>query len=135
LLGVNKAMDAFEATWYPRIGKDATKELRRFRKTALLCPAIGVVCSWAAGLLVGSGSVGDAIGLLLAAVAAGCCALFVGAQWRTAAAVSVWFGVPRRWWLPRMNPARFDEWRTANGFRTPDERRATDRSAIVPREK
>ena len=116
---------AFEATWYPRIGKDATKELRRLRTTAFLAPGAGAVCAVGAGLLIGTSAVGDAIGWLLAAGAASFWAMFTLAQWRTAAAVSAWYGVPRRW-LPRMTPARFDEWRAANGFRTPDERTAAD---------
>ena len=114
----------FEDTWYPRIGKDATEELWRFRRAALVNPTVSVVFAVGAGALLGDGAVGDVIGAMLAA---GCIVyfwLFIRAQWRTAAAVSVSFGVKRMRWLPRMTPQRFDEWRQLRGLMTPEERLA-----------
>jgi hypothetical protein len=113
----------FESTWYPRMGKDAAEQLRRLQRSVWFVP-LGLVFSLGAGALFGTSSAGDAIGGVCVLGAVICLGLWINAQWRTAAAASVWFGVKRRWWLPRMTPQRFDEWRTANGFRTPDERRA-----------
>lgn len=118
----------FESTWYPRIGKDAAEELRRGRRTALLGPVNGV-CAVGAGLLIGTSPLGDVIGGVLVIACVVYLGLFVRAQWRTAAAVSVWFGVKRMRWLPRMTPQRFDEWRRLRGFMTPDERLAAARAA------
>jgi hypothetical protein len=80
--------------------------------------------AWA-GALIGKGTVGDVIGVVLAMTCVVYVGMFIGAQWRTAAAVSVWFGVKRMRWLPRMTPQRFDEWRQLRGLMTPDERLAT----------
>ena len=118
------AQTDFEATWYPRIGKDAAEELRRFRRAALLNPPVGVACAVGAGALIGKGTVGDVVGIVLAMISVVCVGMFIRAQWRTAAAVSVWFGVKRMRWLPRMTPQRFDEWRQLRGLMTPEERRA-----------
>jgi hypothetical protein len=117
----------FEGTWYPRIGKDAAEELRRYRRTIWLV-LLGVVCAVGAGALIGKGTAGDVIGVVLAMISVICVGMFIRAQWRTAAAVSAWFGVKRMMWLPRMTPQRFDEWRQLRGLMTPDERLAADDS-------
>lgn len=113
----------FESTWYPRIGKDAAEELRRARRTAWLGP-LAAVFAVGAGALIGKGTVGDVIGVVLAIACVVYVGMFIRAQWRTAAAVSVWFGVKRMRWLPRMTPQRFDEWRQLRGLMTPEERLA-----------
>ena len=117
------ARSDFERTWYPRIGKDAAEELRRARRTALLGP-LAAVFAVGAGALIGKGMVGDVIGSVLAITCAGYVGMFIRAQWRTAAAVSLWFGVKRMRWLPRMTPQPFDEWRQLRGLMTPEERLA-----------
>lgn len=99
----------FEATWCPRIGKDAAEELRRARRTAWLGP-FNAVSAVAAGVLIGTTPAGDAIGIALVVGLVVSFGIFVRAQWRTAAAISLWFGVKRMRWLPRMTPQRFDEW-------------------------
>lgn len=114
----------FEDTWCPRIGKDATEELWRFRRAARVDPSVGVVSAVGAGALIGQGTVGDVIGVVLAMACVVFVGMFIRAQWRTAAAVSVWFGVKRMRWLPRMTPQRFDEWRQLRGLMTPEERLA-----------
>jgi hypothetical protein len=114
----------FEATWYPRVGKDATDELWRLRRVALINPPVSLVCAVGAGALIGTGTAGDVIGSVLAMACVVYFAGFIRAEWRTAAAVSAWFGVKRMRWLPRMTPQRFDEWRRLRGLMTPDERRA-----------
>jgi hypothetical protein len=118
----------FEATWYPRIGKDAAEELRRARRTAWLGP-LNAVSAVAAGVLIGTSPVGDAIGVALVVGLLISFGIFVRAQWRTAAAISLWFGVKRMRWLPRMTPQRFDEWRHLRELMTPDERLSADHSA------
>jgi hypothetical protein len=50
--------------------------------------------------------------------------VYIGAQRRTAAAICEWFAVTDMRVLPLMTPERFDKWRQANGYRTPDERAA-----------
>jgi hypothetical protein len=117
----------FEATWYPRIGKDAADELRRARRTAWLGPLIGVFAV-GAGALIGKGTIGDEIGVALVVGLLIGLRIMFGAYWRTAAAVSLWFGVTRMRWLPRMTPQRFDEWRRLRGLVTPDERCSADHS-------
>jgi hypothetical protein len=110
----------FEATWYPRIGKDAAEELRRGRKIVtfgIATPLFAV----GAGLLIGTGVRNDMIGVALAAVVAVYIVMFIRAQRRIAAAMSDWFGVKIKG-LPRMNTKRFDDWREKCGLRTPDER-------------
>ena len=116
----------FEATWHPRIGKDAAEDLRRARKTARLGP-LAAVFAVGAGALIGRGAVGDAIGVVLALGAVVYVWRFIRAQWRTASAVSAWFGVKQMRWLPRMTPERFDEWRQLRGLMTPGERPSADR--------
>jgi hypothetical protein len=113
----------FETTWYPRTGKDAAEELRRYRRTALLGLPIAV-SALGAGVLIGTGTLGDVIGGVLAIACVVLVGMFSRAQWRTAAAVSVWFGVKQMRWLPRMTPQRFDEWRQLRGLMTPEERAA-----------
>jgi hypothetical protein len=122
------AKSDFEATWYPRIGKDAAEELRRGRRTAWLGPLI-CVFAVGAGLLIGTSPLGDAIGVVLAIACIVYMGMFIRVQWRTAAAMSLWFGVERMRWLPRMTPQRFDEWRHLRGLMTPDERLSADHSA------
>ncbi len=117
----------FEATWNPRIGKDAAEELRRARRTAWLGP-LTAVFAVGAGALIGKGTAGDVIGVVLAMACVFYVGMLIRAQWRTAAAISLWFGVKRMRWLPRMTPQRFDEWRRLRGLMTADERLPADRS-------
>lgn len=81
-----------------------------------------------AGVLIGTGTIGDVIGVVLAIACVVYVGMFIRAQWRTAEAVSVWFGVDRMRWLPRMTPQRFDEWRKLRGLMTPEERLSADPS-------
>jgi hypothetical protein len=100
----------FEATWYPRIGKDAAEELRRGRKIVTF-GIVSPVFAVAAGLLIGTSTAGDVIGAASAAVVVIYLALFIGAQIRIAAALSEWYGIKiRAGQLPLMNPKRFDAW-------------------------
>lgn len=113
----------FEATWYPRIGKDAAEELRRGRKIVTFGIA-SPVFAVAAGLLVGTGTLDDVIGAASAAVVIVYIALFIRAQVRIAAALSEWYGVKIRG-LPKMNPKRFDASCEARGLYHPGEQVAS----------
>jgi hypothetical protein len=128
-------MADFEATWYPRIGKDAAEELRRARRTAWLGP-LTAVFAVGAGALIGTSTLDDVIGVVLAITCLVYVGMFIRAQWRTAEAVSVWFGVDRMRWLPRMTPQRLDDWRNLRGLMTPDERQtaapSVSRDAVEP---
>lgn len=107
----------FEATWYPRIGKKAAEELRRWRKITIFgftAPLFAI----AAGLLIGTGTLNDVIGVALAAAVAGYFVMFINAQRRIAAAMSDWFGVKIKG-LPKMNPKRFDAWCEERGLQQP----------------
>lgn len=109
----------FEATWYPRIGKKAAEELRRGRKITIF----GIVTppfTVAAGLLIGTSTLNNVIGVASAAVVATYLVMFINAQRRIAAAMSDWFGVKIKG-LPKMNPKRFDDWSEKLGLHHEDE--------------
>jgi hypothetical protein len=118
------AKQDLETVWIPRIGERAARELGHLRRTGFLVMAMPVV-GGAAGVLIGTGTLGDIIGTALAAVAAWCLVAFIRAQRRLAAALSEWFGVKIRG-LPKMNPKRFDAWAEARGLRQPDKRLVSD---------
>jgi hypothetical protein len=106
----------FEATWYPRIGKKAAEELRRGRKISIIGIPSGLFAI-AAGLLIGTGTLNDVIGVALAAVVVGYFVMFINAQRRTAAALSERYGVKITGrGLPKMNPTRFDGWCKERGL-------------------
>lgn len=112
----------FEAIWLSRIGEEATTELRRGRKIA----GIGMtmpIFAIAAGLLIGTSTRNDVIGVALVLVAGGYFVALIRAQRRIAAALSRWFGVKIKG-LPKMNPKRFDDWCQKRGLHRPDERAA-----------
>jgi hypothetical protein len=96
------------------MGEKAAEELRRGRKISLLCIPSGLFAA-AAGLLIGTGTLNDIIGVVLAAIGAGPILMFVDAQRRIAAALSDWFGVKIKG-LPKMNPKRFDAWCEERGL-------------------
>jgi hypothetical protein len=113
-----------EATWVPRIGEDALLELRRYRKIGgigMTMPVFAV----AAGMLIGTSTLGDLLGGALAAVVVAVYVSFIRAQKRLAAALSRWFGVKIRG-IPKMNPKRFDVWCQERGFRKPTSKPAPD---------
>jgi hypothetical protein len=108
-----------EAIWLPRIGPAATAELRRYRQAGFIGMGLPFVAG-AAGLLIGTSTLGDVLGAALAAVVAWRLAAFIRAQVRIAAALSEWYGVKIRG-IPVMNPKRFDEWRQARDLHHPGE--------------
>jgi hypothetical protein len=110
--------DEFEATWIPRIGTDATAELRRFRRTGgfgLVAPVLGA----AAAVLFGNGPLEDLLAAIPLAAGIAVVVSFIRGQRRLALALSRWFGV----WitagqLPPMSTKRFDAWRERRGLRS-----------------
>lgn len=72
-----------------------------------------------AGLLIGTGTLDDVIGIVLAAVVAVYVVMFIRAQKRIAAAMSDWFGVKVKG-LPLMNTKDFDAFCRKQSLRRPD---------------
>lgn len=117
------ARSDFQATWVPRIGEEATAELRRFRKISglgMLTP----VFAGAAGLLFArNGALDDLLAVLCSTVAIGLLTALINGQKRLAEAMSYWFGVRiQAGQLPPMSVGRFDSWRQKRGLRSPDAR-------------
>jgi hypothetical protein len=107
----------FEATWYPRIGKDAAEELRRGRRITIFGISSPLFAA-GASLLIGNGTLEDIIGIAMAAVVVVYLVMFIDAQRRLAAAMSDWFGVKIKG-TPKMTPRRFDTWSQARGLHRP----------------
>lgn len=113
----------FQTTWLPRIGPDATEKLRLWRRAAVWFRPLGTVFAVGAGAsFAGGGPVAAAIGWVCVVGAATCCVVYIRARRRTYTAISRWFAVTPMRGLPLMTPERFDKWRHANGYRTPDQR-------------
>jgi hypothetical protein len=110
----------FQDTWVPRIGEEATAELRRYRYVVGLGPFTMCVFCGAAGLVFGKGTLYDLLSVALVAVAVRVFVAFLRSQRRFAEALSYWFGVRiQAGQLPIMNPSRFDAWREKRGLRSP----------------
>jgi hypothetical protein len=120
----------FDATWIPRIGERGAVELRRGRRIALTVAVVVPALAVAAGVLFAVGGLGNLLGAVLMVVVAGCCAMFVQAQMRLAAAMSEWFGVKiRGGQIPKMNPKRFDVWCEARDLHSPPRQGAVAQEA------
>ena len=115
-----------EATWGPRIGQEALLELRRYRKIGGIGMAMPVFAV-AAGLLIGTSTLGDLVGGVLAAVYVS----FIRAQRRLAVALSRWFGVEIKG-IPKMKLKRFDAWCQERGLRKRDEQLASSQVEQSP---
>jgi hypothetical protein len=111
----------FQATWVPRIGDEATAELRRFRKIGgfgMVTPVFAI----AAGILfAGNSPLDDLLALVCSAVVIIVVVAFIKGQKRLAEAMSYWFGV-RIKIPPPMSVGYFDIWREKRGLRPPDGR-------------
>jgi len=113
----------FQDAWVPRIGEEATAELRRFRKICgfgMVTPVFAI----AAGILfAGNSSLDDLLAVLCSAVVICYLVKFINGGKRLAAALSRRFGVRIKWGqLPAMNPKRFDSWSEKRGLQVPDGR-------------
>lgn len=112
--------ETFEQVWEPRIGPDATAQLRRTSYVALATApsAIGlaVACSFAFGVHTVAGTL---LGVACALCAIGAFAVGIRSRMRLAATVSHWFGVRIGWQeMPRMRPPQFDAWVEKRGLFT-----------------
>jgi hypothetical protein len=124
----------FQATWVPRIGEEATAELRLFRRTG----SIGIVApvfAVAAGLLFArNNALDDLLAVVCAVVGISFIVAFINGQRRLAKAMSYWFGVRiQAGQMPPMSVGRFDTWREKRGLRAPD-KRASGPDGRVPLE-
>lgn len=110
----------FQATWFPRIGQEATDALRSYKHASVL-PLVMCVLAGAAGLAFGGNTVDDLLGLVLTAATIGLFAAFVRSKRRLAEALSRWFGMSiKSGQLPVMDPRRFDAWCEKRGLRRPE---------------
>lgn len=82
------AKSGFEATWLPRIGDEATAELRRYRYVIGFGPITMCVLGGAAGLLFGTSTLSDLFAAVLVAIAVGILVAYVYRQRKLAAALS-----------------------------------------------
>ncbi len=124
----------FQATWVPRIGEEATAELRRFRKIgglAIVAPVFAI----AGGLLFARSSLlDDLLAVMCWAVGISFLVGFINGQRRVAKAMSYWYGVRiQAGQLPPMSVGRFDTWREKRGLRSPNGR-ANGPASRVPLE-
>jgi hypothetical protein len=112
------AKSDFEATWIPRIGEQATAELRRYRWAGLTMPFTACALG-AAGLYALYGGLLDQfLGGVLMAGAVGAFVILIRCQFRVKAAISDWFGVKVKG-LPLMNTKDFDSYCQKQGLQKP----------------
>lgn len=110
--------ERFNGIWLPRLGMGGADELWGFRRASMRA-AVGVpVFAGAAGVLAGSGILGD-FGAAVSAL--GAASLWLDVVRRRATLkrlMSERFGVRVRG-FPMMSPAAFDRWVRARGYRQP----------------
>jgi hypothetical protein len=113
-------MADFETIWPPRIGAEATAELRRYRKSGLLAPIGMCVFAGGAGVLFGQSTLSDVIAVTLVLATIGLLAVLLAGQRRFAAALGRWFGVKVTVkQIPIMSPKHFDRWQEQRGLNAP----------------
>lgn len=113
------ATSEFDTIWTPRIGPEASAQLRRSSYLGMLLLPAALAAAVAFSFLAGAGNVAGAV--VSAAVAVGCFAGFLKTRFTLARALSDWFGQPVRWHeLPRMRAANFDVWCQQRGLRPRD---------------
>jgi hypothetical protein len=112
------AGSAFEQIWVPRIGDQATAQLRRSSYLTLVTGPVVIGLAIACSFSFGNGkSSGVAVGVVEAALAVVVFAVWIRSRMKLAAAVSQWLGVEVGWQeMPRMRSAQFDAWRQRRGL-------------------
>jgi hypothetical protein len=109
----------FNAIWSPRIGPQATAQLRRSGYFALVLLPTAVVAAIVCSILAGNGSVVGAV--VAAAVAVVCFVTWLQSRFKLANELSEWFGADVRWHeMPRMRTADFDTWCQRRGLQSRD---------------
>jgi hypothetical protein len=111
----------FDEIWLPRIGAQATAELRRSARVGMIMGltvlAMGIACSFAFGRGTPGGVLLGCVEVIIGIVAF---AVLIRSRMRLAAAISQWFGIKigsRE--LPNMNAKQFDAWRQRRNLGSP----------------
>lgn len=112
------AGSTFEQIWVPRIGDQATVQLRRSSYLGLVTGPVIIGLAIACGFSFGSSkSSGVVLGLVEAALAVVVFAAWIRSRMKLATAVSQWFGVKVGWQeMPRMRSAQFEVWCQRRGL-------------------
>jgi hypothetical protein len=110
---------SFEDIWVPRIGKEATRVLRRYGYAVLVCPLLMLTCAGICSFAYSNGSTsGLVIGFLVTFVGVAAFGVLIRSSMQVAAALSAHFDVRIRWTelpsLGRLN--RFDAWCAKRGL-------------------
>jgi hypothetical protein len=119
------AKSALDADWLPRIGEQATAQLRGVRHAAVIGGPAVVALAVVASFCFANGAISDVcLGVVAVAVAVGLFTRVIRRQMRLAEALSQLFATKIGWAeLPNMRPAQFDAWRERRGLQSPNERR------------
>jgi len=105
--------ESFEDIWVPRIGQQATRQLRRSSMILLVVVpgnlALATFCSFT---LASGTTLGVTAGIVAAALGAGMFLYWLQSRIRLARAICEWIGVPvSRNEMPRMRTDAFDRWK------------------------
>jgi hypothetical protein len=112
----------FEATWTPRIGEEATAELRHFRRVIVTTSLPALVLAGGASFAFAGGTLDKLLGVALLIAAMGYPVEFLRSQRKLAAALSDRFGVKiTAGQIPPMSPRRFDTWCEKRGLHFPED--------------
>lgn len=108
-----RVAESFEDIWVPRIGQQATRQLRRSSMILLvmgpLTFALATVCSFT---FASGTALGVTAGIVAATLAAGMFLYWLQSRIRLARAIHDWIGVPVSWnEMPRMRVEAFDRWK------------------------
>lgn len=112
------ARSRFRLIWEPRIGAQASAELRLYKMRQVTLNPLAVVLGCGGGALVGSRATASVV-VAIAAFAVGAAAIGVTivSQMRFARALSEWFGVRvRARDVPKMRSPEFDAWVACRGL-------------------
>jgi len=102
----------FDYIWVPRIGEQATAELRRYGNLTIVTLFPMLPLAIGISFAFGSGSpAGIVLGFVMVALAVTGFVVWNRSSRRVAAAMSEWFGVKIPWWdMPKMKATSFDAW-------------------------
>jgi hypothetical protein len=108
--------------WIPRIGPEATAELRRGAPLTVFMGAVVIAAAIGSSFAFGTGSpVGWLLGILCVGCAVAIIAVWISSRRKLARAMSQWFGVTIGWHeIPRMTATQFDDWCQRRGLTSPN---------------
>ena len=114
-------MPNLDEIWVPRIGADATAELRRNARVGTIMVVTVLAMGIASSFAFGRGTPGGVLlGCVEVAIGIVAFALLIRSRMRLAEAISQWFGIKigsRE--LPNMNAKQFDAWCQRRHLRSP----------------